>query len=348
MSAPLAELLGRSLATRRRTVFYNDVDSTHFTIVLALAFNNSAGGFSEYELRSATSDEREKQGIAYEAGAEYKYPGSLLQSAGAYSPDGETLLFFDTYFPTGRADYRSSYVTVPHANPWGGAVAETEGYDIRHLGYGPKHVVFSRADYTGDRLTLRKVWHICHGRDVLTQTSGLFPTYVRSDDMVYFVAIGADDTLLRIDVYGNQETAVHQFVGAHVRSLAVTRDRHASRFDFDPSSDELLVSVYFPAQRKSTIFACYHSSTGFHVHPRFDVPADWVCVAGTGILGGGTRIVYNLGENLLIWDNRDGKSYQIFRWVDNVNPPGLIATPLGPFRQSALGSGIAISTDVRV
>ena len=107
---------------------------------------------------------------------------------------------------------------------------------------------FSRADYTGDRLTLRKVWHICHGRDVLTQTTGLFPASARSDDMVYFVAIGADDTLLRIDVYGNQETAVHQFVGAHVRSLAVTRDRHASRFDFDPSSDELLVSVSFSAQ----------------------------------------------------------------------------------------------------
>ena len=64
--------------------------------------------------------------------------------------------------------------------------------------------------------------------------------------------------------------------------------------------------MYYPNEGQTTIYSGLDSGFSMSFKKCFSVPSDWVMVAGTGIFGNGTRILFTSGQDLRIWDNRDG------------------------------------------
>jgi hypothetical protein len=321
--------------------------------MIALAYNDNSGGVHECDLRQANPVELQL-GLAYVARIRGRYTAASILSAGAYSPDSWTLLYLDHMSVNRHIRYRSSFVTASHLKPWGGVSYDPQGTTAAFAGYGPKQKLLY-AVYRPGRLVIGTSrtwyvrptahrWYLSLYPKRLTDTAGFSPVYAPSLRRIYFVEAGDNDTIRSTNEDGGAETVVKRFKDGWVRALAITQDRSNYKGERVALGDELIVSVYFPNEGQSSIFTGRSAGLGMSFTKRFTVPSDWAMVAGTGIFGGGTRIVFTAHDTLKVWDSRDRRVYDIRQWTtsDGIHH---YHVPIPTFRHFVLGSGLALSPD---
>jgi hypothetical protein len=188
-------------------------------------------------------------------------------------------------------------------------------------------------------------WYLYLGGKVLTSTAGFFPVHAPGVKRIFFIESGDDDTVRSTDEAGGDGSVVARFEGGLIRALAVTQNRSRAAGERVQSGDELIVSVHYPQEGQSAVYTGIGSGKATAFKKRFSTPGDWVMVAGTGAFGGGTRIVFNLGYNLRVWDNRDGSMNEIRQWK-RVDDTHSVHEPIPGFRHYVWGSGLALSPNV--
>jgi hypothetical protein len=318
--------------------------------MIAFAYNDNRGGVLEYELRMANSTEVQL-GLKYVARGGYRFISASVLSTGAYSPDGLTLLYLDQMSPSLQIWSHNSFVTAANMIPWGAVELNPSGAPVWFAGYGPKKkLLFATFPWKGVYLAPGAKWRLYLGTKLLTETQGYSPVYAPDLGRIFFVQAGegegAGETIRSTDEAGGSEAVVGQFKGGWVRSLAITQNRSVSKWEPLAIGEELIVSVYFPNEGQSAVFTGSNSGFTTKFKKRFTVPSDWVMVAGTGVFGDGTRVMFTSGQDLRIWDNRDGSVNDIREWKtdDGINH---YHYAIPTFRHFVQGSGLAISPEAR-
>lgn len=312
--------------------------------MIAFAYNDNMGGILEYELRLASSAEVQL-GLKYRASGGRRFVSSSILSSGAYSPDGLTLLYLDQLAANLPIRYRSSFVNAATMNPWGGTAYDPHGAHVSFAGYGPNQkLLYAIYPWRGFAMAPGDRWWLYLAGKHLTETAGHSPVYAPDLARIFFVESGDDDTIRSTNEAGGAEAVVKRFKGGWIRGLAITQNRSGSKWDRVSVGEELLVSVYYPNEGQTVIYSGLYSGFSMSFKKRFSVPSDWVMVAGTGIFGNGTRILFTSGQDLRIWDNRDGSINDIREWkTQDDNHHDHYAIP--PFRHYVQGTGLAISPE---
>jgi hypothetical protein len=312
--------------------------------MIAFAYNDVPGGILEYELRMANSTEV-RLGLKYMAERGNRFISSSILSTGAHSPDGLTVLYLDQLDSRLPIRNHNSFVNAANVNPWGGISLDPNGVHVSFAGYGPKQkLLYAVYSGRGSFLDPPGRWHLYLGPGPLTETPGFSPVYAPDLGRMFFVEAGETDTIRAIEEVGRDESVVKQFKGSWIRSLAITQNRSRSKWAPLGVGEELIVSVYDPNTGKSSIHTGSDSGFAMTFKKRFEVGSDWVMIAGTGIFGGGTHILFTSGQDLRIWDERDGSVNAIQEWKtdDGIKH---YSVPIPPFRHNIQGSGLAISPE---